>query len=224
MELRGFAFELGGGGSEDVSVLVALFGSELEEAADGLDLAAEVAAAPALAAADTTEDPCEQQVGWGVLGVNGEMDTCTFGLRDEVEVDTAFAQQRVADAVEHLAGEVARDDLVGCEEPLRAGRATDADAQVAAVSGEVEGELGQIAGVYTEGVVGTVEGAVEELTAVADAECRANWLVAERAGGVAFEQRLECAGDDLWGGACVANSFGLCEGERAMPGGVCECG
>ncbi len=118
LEAGGLAGQLGGGAVEDVTVLVTIARSELEEAADGLDLAADVAAAMSFASACATEGPGEVEVGRSFTGVYGEMEACAGALGEEVKVDGSAAEEGIADGVEHLAGDVAGDDVLGFEEPF----------------------------------------------------------------------------------------------------------
>lgn len=105
----------------------------------------------------------------------------------------------------------------------------EADAEVAAVAGEVEGELGEVSGVDAEGVVGAVEGSIEELASVADAEGSGVGRVAERAGGAAMEQRLRgCLREGFGRGRGAAGGWGLREGwatgAYGQDGGCGGCG
>jgi len=78
------------------------------------------------------------------------------------------AEQRIADFVEHGAGAVARGDAGGLVQPLRAEGGLDAEAEIATVTGQVEGKLGLVARIGAEGGVAAVERTVEKLAAVFD--------------------------------------------------------
>ena len=80
------------------------------------------------------------------------------------------AEQRVADFVKHRAGAITCRDAGGLVQPLSAARGLYAKAEVAAAPGQVEGELGLVAGIDAEGGVAAVERTVEELAAVLDDE------------------------------------------------------
>lgn len=230
VEAGGFAGELGGGGVEDVTVLVAIFGVELEEATDGLDLAADISAVSALASADAAKSPGEREIGWGSAGKDGQVEASASGLCEEVKLDRAFAEEGIADGVEHLAGDVAGNDLISLREPFGAGRAAQADAEIAAVAGEVERELGEVASVDAEGVVGAVEWPVEELASIADAEGAGVGGIAEGAGGADLKRRSERGFEGVGRAAGSVSGLylglreGLCESSRQVAEGEGCCG
>lgn len=103
VEFCGFAVELCAGSAEDVTILDAFSGLELEEAAYGFNLAPDVTPAPAPATAHAAEGPGEKQIGRGVARVDRKVQTCAVSLRDEMEIDSSFFEQRVTDGVDHLA-------------------------------------------------------------------------------------------------------------------------
>jgi hypothetical protein len=178
-------------------VVVALFGADLEELCDGLLLAADVAVAIALAAAGSGEDPCEREPGRDILRAQLEHHRGAFGGGEDLDVDDAAAEGGVAQLVDHAAGAIACDDIVGLREPLCAAGGDDAEFQVAAVAGEVERELREVAGVDTEAADGAVDGAIEEEVSVANDEVGAFGTVAKWARCLSFKQRLNSAGDDF---------------------------
>jgi hypothetical protein len=93
-----------------------------------------------------------------------------FGGRERQhrQIQFAVAEQRVADGVKQRAGAIARDNLLRVIQPFHAGGSFDAEAQVAAATGQVERELRLVAAVNAEGGVQAIERAVEKFRAVGD--------------------------------------------------------
>lgn len=190
MEVGNFALDLCRRGPEDVTVPGTFFGLELKEAAHGFYLAADISVAASSPTADTAEGPGEEEVGGCFMDLNGEVEACCFGLRDEVKVDGTSTEEGVADFVLHLPSLVAGEDVLCLEEPLRSGRMTEAEAKISSMPGKVQGELGKIACVDPEPASWAVDGPVKELTSIADAEGSMIWVVAKRTSGRTFDQGL----------------------------------
>ena len=179
------------------------FGAYLEEERDGLALAADIAVALTLAAAETGERPRKTCSRRDILRIDLDHDAGAGGRGEDLRAQHACAEQFVLDLVDHATGAIARNHLVCFGGPLGCGaRGTDEpQLEIAAVAGKIERELGQIAGIDAEvaglgGGTDTVDGAVEELAAVADDELAADRAVAQRARGHRHHERLDPAGDD----------------------------
>ena len=226
-QLRRRAFytspELATGCTALVCVPRALFLSHLEEQTHRLPLAPDVSVSLTLAPAHPGKCPRQPRPRRHAVTLDLHHEARAFARRQDLRPQHSFAEQAIANLVDHPPRPIAGHDLVRLSRPLRS-RALSAhnpQLQIPAMPRQVKRELRQIPRIHAKVArlrsrTYPIDWPIEELAAIANHKLARHRPIAQRPRRHALHQRLNSTGDHAWSRHCP------CCFRRIRPLGRCR--